>query len=934
VFVKAFGKNNLLSFLASPGLTLTLLCLIGLSIATATFIESARGTGAAKSLVYNARWFEVVLGLFGLNLTLALRRWWPFRPRLLGFVFIHLAVIVILTGSAVTRYFGFEGTMYIREGASSEVIYSRNTHVVVDIDQESGSFPVRLFREGDQNISRHIEIGGESYRVDVEHFQPGDPMGGGGWGTVTLRVTDSQGNTASGTVRESMRIRTTVVLGDRQVGLGYGPVKISLPFRIQLDDFVMITYPGSDNPVDYESHVRLFDSARGIEGNPSRIYMNHPLSHQGYKLFQSSYDDDRRGTVLTVNFDPGKVPTYFGYGLITLGFILVFAKDLLWRRSPAMLLAFLAVMALSALLPDRAAAQKLDITGRFPGAGEVPPPVDVTVMAPEARSAAGGLVMQDYQGRMKPLDTLSRALVRKIGKRFEIDGWDPMDMYLSWLVNPQYWWDYPLLYVRYPGLRDLLEVAPGATHVTARSLFDDQGNYVLSQLVETAHQTPDRDRSKLQRKLIAFDERVNLFYMALLGRSLRIFPLPGDDNNTWLSMDESMTRVTGVARDRYRRAWFDFMGGMKEGDSDRFAGAIAEIAAFQAEYGAAVVTGRAALRSEMFLNKTRPFSRVLWGYLVASVILMAAYFQCLIKRRGRPYRLRHPLYLAGFLLFIGSFGIHLTAFVMRWVASGRAPLSNGYESLVFISLAVAMAGLAFELKDRRGVAAGLSSLLTFVVLGISMMSFFDPAIGLLVPVLNSYWLNIHVTVITASYGFLGLGALIGALMLILYLMKGPGRHSIRDGIRRLEGLLFNVNIVGLGLLTVGTLLGGIWANESWGRYWGWDPKETWSLVTILTYTVISHIRLIPSIRKPWALAAGSFAGISTVVMTFFGVNYFLQGLHSYAQGGATKVPSWVYFGAAFMAVLIVASLVVAIMRDWDHLEGKTQVEPTSPGMAN
>ncbi|MEN8008369.1 MAG: cytochrome c biogenesis protein CcsA [Candidatus Krumholzibacteriota bacterium] len=925
----------MLSFIASPGLTLALLCLFGFSIATATFIESAQGTGAAKSLVYNARWFEVVLGLFGLNLVLALRRWWPFRPRLMGFVCIHIAVIVILAGAAVTRYFGFEGTMYIREGAGSEIIFSRDTHVMLEVGGESGSFPVRLYRDGEQNISRSLEIGGETYRVEVEHFQPAPAMGEAGRAAVTLLVTDSEGHSATGTVTESLRDRTNVRLGDRQVSLGYGPVKIPLPFRIHLDDFVMITYPGSDNPVDYESHVRLFDPEKGIEGRPSRIFMNHPLSHRGYKHFQSSYDDDRLGTVLTVNFDPGKIPTYIGYGLITLGFILVFAKGLIWpARRSAKAAAMLALLALAALPQDQAAAQGWDVSGRFPGVGEVPPPVDVTLMAPDARLSAGGLIMQDYQGRMKPLDTLARALVRKIGKRFEIDGWDPMDMYLSWLVNPQYWWDYPLLYAKYPALRDLVKAQPGATHVSARSLFDDQGNYLLAQRVEAAHQTPDRDRSKLQRKLIAFDERLNLFYMALLGRSLRIFPVPGDENNTWLSIEESMPRVTGPARDRYRRIWFDFLGGLKDGDSDRFAGAVAEIAACQAEYGASVVTGGAALRSELFLNKVRPFSRVLWGYLVAAVILMTAYFHCLIKRGGRPFRMRHPLYLAGFWLFVVSFGAHLAAYVLRWVASGRAPLSNGYESLVFISLAVAAAGLSFELKDRRGVSAGLASLLTFVVVGISMMSFFDPAIGLLVPVLNSYWLNIHVTVITASYGFLGLGALIGALMLILYLMKGPGRYAIRDGIRKLEGLLFNVNIFGLGLLTVGTLLGGIWANESWGRYWGWDPKETWSLVTILAYTVISHIRLIPSIRKPWALAAGSFAGISTVVMTFFGVNYFLQGLHSYAQGGATKVPAWVYFGAAFMAVLIVASLVVAIRRDWDHLEGRTQMAPTSPETAN
>jgi cytochrome c biogenesis factor len=151
---------------------------------------------------------------------------------------------------------------------------------------------------------------------------------------------------------------------------------------------------------------------------------------------------------------------------------------------------------------------------------------------------------------------------------------------------------------------------------------------------------------------------------------------------------------------------------------------------------------------------------------------------------------------------------------------------------------------------------------------------------------------------------------------VLYLFKGPGREAIREGIHKLEPIVFNLNILGLGLLTVGTMLGGVWANESWGRYWGWDPKETWSLVTILAYTVVSHIRLIPRINKPWVLAAGSFAAISTVIMTFFGVNYFLQGLHSYAQGGATKVPAWVYIMAAAMVGLIIASRIVAGKRTW------------------
>jgi cytochrome c-type biogenesis protein CcsB len=593
-----------------------------------------------------------------------------------------------------------------------------------------------------------------------------------------------------------------------------------------------------------------------------------------------------------------------------------------------------AAILLCFLVSPAGAYQVFSPAAHYQGNPDMPPPVNVLVFPEATRQAVGTLIVQDFQGRMQPMDTLARALVRKITKQFSVEGYQPTDLYLSWLANPQYWWEKPLIYVRFPGLKEMLGVEGTVTHVSARSLFDSSGNYRLKNEVDQAYRTPDRDRSKLQRKLMAFDERLNMVFMAVRGKSFRVFPLPGDVNQTWANGDDAAAEVRQAERGRYQTAYAGFLGCLQRSDSEGLLDAIKQIENLQMEFGGAIVPGTLALKSELLLNKLRPLSRVLWGYLVASVLLMAAYFWSLARAQGAKYSRLHPFYLAGFGLFLLSFGIHLVAFVMRWVASGRAPLANGYESLVFISLAVGLAGLVFELKGRRGDSAGLSGFLAFVIIGLSMMSFFDPAIGLLVPVLNSYWLNIHVTIITASYGFLGLGSLVGALMLFLYLFKGPGRTAIRNSIKNLENLLFNLNIFGLGLLTIGTLLGGIWANESWGRYWGWDPKETWSLVTILTYTVVSHIRLIPAIRKPWALAAGSFAGISTVIMTFFGVNYFLQGLHSYAQGGAMQVPSWVYFGAAFMAVLIVASLVVAMTRDWNHLGGKTQTASTPPGTAN
>ncbi|MFO7654921.1 MAG: cytochrome c biogenesis protein CcsA [Candidatus Krumholzibacteriia bacterium] len=343
---------------------------------------------------------------------------------------------------------------------------------------------------------------------------------------------------------------------------------------------------------------------------------------------------------------------------------------------------------------------------------------------------------------------------------------------------------------------------------------------------------------------------------------------------------------------------------------------MAAIAAVQERWGEDVLPEGSRLEAELWLNAAQPFMWVSIPYLVAFLVLQIAFNWNLFRRNGVRYPLKHPLYATGMLIFAGSVAYHLFAFVLRWIASARAPMSNGYESLIFIALAVGVVGLVYELRTREGVAAGLAALLTSVILGTAMLSTFDPAIGPLVPVLASYWLHIHVTVITASYAFLGLCAALGAQTLFLYLAKAPGRSVLRSAIHRLDRLNTNVMIAGLGFLTVGTLLGGVWANESWGRYWGWDPKETWSFVTILVYALILHFRFIPQLRSAWLHAAASLAAISSVVMTYFGVNYFLSGLHSYAAGEAARVPGWVHIGVIAMAVLIGASYAVRRARRW------------------
>jgi cytochrome c-type biogenesis protein CcsB len=560
--------------------------------------------------------------------------------------------------------------------------------------------------------------------------------------------------------------------------------------------------------------------------------------------------------------------------------------------------------------------------------GQAQQPPAKNSLSPATRDAVAALIVQDFQGRMKPLDTLSREMVVKITKKIHFEEWESVDLYMSWISHPEYWFDYPLLAVRHPQVKELLGVDAATKHVSAFSLLDADGQYRLSEEIESALRTPDKNRSKYQRKLLSFDERFNLFYMTLQGRTLRIFPLPDDAKNTWLDIRRAREQFPAEAAERCEEAFLALLEGAQAEDDGRLQEGAAAVALLQAEYGGAVLPGDTALAAELLLNRLSPFSRVLLPYFLGFVVLMVAFAWSLARRGGAPYSWRHPLYTVGLILFMGAMLYHLLGFVLRWIASGRAPLSNGYESLVFISLMVAVAGVIFEIKDRRGASAGLASLLTFVVLGVSMMSTFDPAIGPLVPVLASYWLNIHVTVITGSYGFLGLAALLGGLILVLLCFKGMGRETVRTAVFKLDRMLFNVLVTGLILLSIGTFLGGVWANESWGRYWGWDPKETWSLVTILVYAAVLHFRWIPALNRPWVLATGGFLGIASVIMTYFGVNYFLAGLHSYAQGDAAKVPTWAFVAASLMLVLVVVSGWFDRYRTWGVTERESPAAVT------
>jgi cytochrome c-type biogenesis protein CcsB len=337
----------------------------------------------------------------------------------------------------------------------------------------------------------------------------------------------------------------------------------------------------------------------------------------------------------------------------------------------------------------------------------------------------------------------------------------------------------------------------------------------------------------------------------------------------------------------------------KSGDWTKADEALARIDKYQRFVGASVYPNDAKVKIEIFYNHANIFEQLWPLYFVVGFTLLILSFTKILKPSFSAEWLRKISF--GFL--IGFFLAHTAGLIMRWYIAGHAPWSNGYESMIYIGWASVLAGFIFSRKSLMTMAA--TSIMTGLILFVAHLNWMDPQVTNLVPVLQSYWLAIHVAMITASYGFLGLGALLGMITLILFILKKPhNQDRLNLAIKELNAINEMSLIVGLVLLTVGNFLGGVWANESWGRYWGWDPKETWALVTILVYAVVIHIRFIKGLYTDYAYSVISLLAFTSVLMTYFGVNYYLAGMHSYAKGDPVPVPDFVPWTYAVVAIVI------------------------------
>ena len=685
------------------------------------------------------------------------------------------------------------------------------------------------------------------------------------------------------------------VVGGIYFNISYGSKNYYTPFRIKLRDFQLERYPGSMSPASFAAEVTVQDNQYEKD---FRIFMNNVLDYKGYRFFQSSYDQDEKGTVLSVNHDMlGTMVSYFGYFLLALGMTMVFltsetrfsylSKQLNKIKGKIIILLFGCFSFLASATEYNSDSIILANTINY-----------------EHIKNFESLLIQDNGGRIKPINTVCSEYLRKISRKDKIINQSSTQVILGMMKNPKIWSDVPMIKVSHEKLKLLLGTTE--SRVAFRSFFNKNGDYILKDEVEKVNSKVPINRGKYDKDILAVDERINICFMIYNGDIFRLFPLANDSNNTWYTARESgffsnkdslfVSNIMLMYMNSLDRAIID--SNWSTCDS-----VVSYISKFQNRYGSQVIPQGYKVKLEVLYNKFNIFSNLFMYYFIVGFIFLVF---ILIKIFNNNF-FSFPIIIIQVFIYIG-FLLQSLGLISRWVISGHAPWSNGYESMIYIAWATMLSGIIFSKRSKMTLAA--TTIVTSLFLMVAHLNWLDPEITNLVPVLNSYWLMIHVSIITASYGFLSLGAVLGLFSLWLIIFSNKNNlNRLTNTIKELTLINERTITIGLFMLTIGTFLGGVWANESWGRYWGWDPKETWALVSVLVYVFILHMRLIPALSGFYIFNLASLIGIWAIIMTYFGVNYYLSGLHSYAAGDPMPIPSFVYY-------LIGLTFVTAILAKW------------------
>lgn len=673
-----------------------------------------------------------------------------------------------------------------------------------------------------------------------------------------------------------------------------------LPFELELVKFVLTRYPGSDSPSSYESKLLLHVDGTTRE---ERVYMNNVLDVKGYRFFQASYDPDEKGTILSVSYDvAGRTVTYVGYALLLLGLLGTLLGKGSRFRSLAHRLGTFGDRGLFFLLLGLLSWGAMPLKAEDNKSAVYEVLQNYTVDKRHATVFAT-LPVQSNRGRVSPINTFSSEILRKLHKQERFGTLNSDQFLLSLLAMPEMWARVPLIHQTNPELATYYGLTPD--NCAFMELFDERGNYKLGEKVREAYHKSPVERSRFDKDLLKLDEQANIFNQLVNKQMINIFPDADDPNHKWYAPGDDLSAFSGKDSMFVSHVFGWYLGevraALKSGDWSKADEILAMIRTYQEKRVNPGLFDMEKIQAEVEYNKLDLFRWCKIGYLIFGGLLLGFSVVALFTRR------RWLVYLSRFFVvgILAVFACHIYGMGMRWYIAGYAPWSNSYETMVYVAWATVLGGLLFV--RRSPVTLALASLFGGVILFVSGLNWMDPEINPLVPVLKSPWLMFHVAVIVAAYGFFGVGCLLGITNMGLMAFGGSRRvPSLSARIDELTVINEMALWIGLTLMTIGTFLGAIWANVSWGRYWGWDPKETWALVTMVLYAVVLHLRLVKRWYSRWLFNFLSVVCFSSVLMTFLGVNYFLSGMHSYGENE--------HIGGLFgyLAVILIALILLGM----------------------
>lgn len=637
-----------------------------------------------------------------------------------------------------------------------------------------------------------------------------------------------------------------------------------LPFSLCLQKFEAKMHDGTNAVADYSSKFTVIDGDDKSEGEVS---MNNIYSHRSYRLYQSSYDEDGKGSVLAINADPYGIPvTYTGYALLFISLVwMLFDPKGGYRKllkSPLLKKGAL----ITALILSMGNIQTLhaeSATGNLQNA----------VLPKETAEKFGELHIL-YNDRICPVQTFALDFCKKIYGARSYQGLTAEQVLSGWVFYGNTWANEPFVKIKSGEMKTAMNLPD---YASLNTFFNrEMGGYTIGQYVQEYY---NGQQDKFHQQAADIDGKIQIIMELREGVSLKVLPYTFTKNvkatkdhpfikagtTTWFSPVDKLPQAVEQQHALYIRNVFSLLNGdVKAGNTSRVNEFFVKMKKYQEVSSGNSLPTATQYKAER-INNAFPFATILFmaNLTLGFIALFYTIYRMTKKKEIKALNIALPILLGVSFLAL-TFGLAL-----RWVISGNIPMSNGYESMLTVAWFVMLISILMQLRIRIVMVFGF--LISGFFLLVSHINQMDPAIGQMMPVLNSPLLSIHVSIIMMSYALLSLTFICGIMGICL--------RSHGEELQALSRIFLYPALTTMGF---GIFIGAIWANVSWGTYWSWDSKETWALITFMIYAVVVHTQSLPVFRKPLVYHIYITLAFLSIAMTYFGVNYFLTGMHSYA----------------------------------------------------